>query len=93
MKRNAVRRGAGVVLVAAVLGIPGLAAAEPAGPARIQAAAELGLGTFWTVLVRLFQADQVPPSGTGGGEGSNGGGAMDPNGGPKTGGSPKPGNP
>ena len=84
--------------MAAVLGVPGLAAAEPAGSSRIQAriqarieaAAELGLGPVWEILVRIFQADEPPPSG--GGEGSNGGGAMDPNGGPKTGG-PKPGNP
>lgn len=92
MKHNVVRRGVRVVLVTAILGVPGLAAAEPAGPSRFEAAAELGLGHVWEILVRIFQADQ-PPSTNNNGEGSNGGGAMDPNGGPPTGGTKPGGNP
>jgi hypothetical protein len=92
MKRNVLRREIGALLLAATLGIPGLAAAEPLGPDRFLAEAELSPGTFWDFLIGIFLEDHAPPpgnQGSGGGEGSNGGGAMDPNGGGATG-DPKP---
>jgi hypothetical protein len=91
MNRNLLWRAIGALLVAAVLGIPGLAAAEPSGPDRFLAEAELGPGTFWDFLIGIFLEDQTPPPGNqGSGEGSNGGGAMDPNGGGGSTGNPKP---
>jgi hypothetical protein len=80
MQRKIVRRGFGALLVTAALGIPGLAAAEPAGPPR-----ELGPGFFWDLLTGIFLGDEAattPSQGSGtGGDVNNGGGAMDPNGG------------
>jgi hypothetical protein len=85
MKRNILRGGVGALLLSAVLGIPGIASAEPAeGPARVSAIAEQLAPGLWSFLSRLFLDGQAPPpgqTGSGGGEGSNGGGAMDPNGG------------
>ena len=84
MQRIDVRRGLGALLLAAILGFPGLAAAEPAGPARFLSADELFPALpGWDFLVGLLLEDgTLPPD-----DPTTGGGAMDPNGGPK----PKPG--
>lgn len=83
MLRNIFCRGVGVFLVIAVLGVPGLAAAETA---RGLAAGELGPALLWKLLSEIFLGDEAtppPPQDSGGGGTDQGGGAMDPNGGPK----------
>jgi hypothetical protein len=79
MQHKNVRRVCGALFVAAALGIPGPAAAEPAGLPR-----ELGPGFFLNLLMEIFLDGETGPPlegvETGGGV-NNGGGAMDPNGG------------
>jgi hypothetical protein len=93
MQRSTICLGFGALLLATLLGFPGLAAAEPAGPSRLLSAAEELVQDLpgWDLVVGIFLADEADSSANPGPTGStSGGGGMDPNGGPKPGASPDP---